>query len=250
MKKLFCFALLLVLAACNDKTTVVEPTGLAPDVLSVTLDTSQVNTSTLKPTGGNVTFSIGVSAAVQDSGVSGTTVSAYLLSPAGDATLATTSLTKSSGAYVGGLSVTLAQTALGKYAVAVVAQNGAGIGGISIRKPFIVFNAANQPPQLISAYISKDTVSVSLAQVADTLTFAAQATDPNGVADIAKIEAIRNGVALQLTNNGGGNFSQIFQVDTTNTTGLRTYTFQAIDRSGATSNTITKSFYINNPFHP
>ncbi|ACF13600.1 hypothetical protein Ctha_1136 [Chloroherpeton thalassium ATCC 35110] len=268
MKKSFLGLILLGLfwlVACGDDKTLNSEEGESP--LLLTLDSLRLGDSAISElnldeflvseTDAQLSLSVQCTALQVENPIA--QVMAYFYEPSSLAEIASCKLSQiatqnDTSSYAGDLSFSLKRTEVGDYTLVAVAQDASGQSANTFRRK-IKFKKNNTPPVLSSVAFSKDMLNVSVAPYADTLIVMASVSDDDGQDDIATVEAVYSGNAFPMYDDGDeelhgdkfladGIYSRGFSANSSNSTGLRTFTFHVIDKSGDTSNTIEKSFYI------
>ncbi len=156
--------------------------------------------------------------------------------------------------YEGSLPVLLPRTDIGLYTIYAFAESAEETFSQSIQRQIQLFKN-NAVPHIDTVMFSADTIRVDSPPYSDILFVMASVSDPDGLSDIAQVEAIFEPFTFEMFDDGNvvehgdkfygdGVYTRGFSVDSSNTSGLRTFLFRAIDSSGDTSQVKTGSFYI------
>jgi len=154
----------------------------------------------------------------------------------------------------GALTVQMPRTLIGLYTLYAAAYSPSETYLGSLQRQIQIIKN-NTPPTLDSVFLSSDTVDVTKEPYADILIIMARASDEDGMSDIHKVEAVYSGFPFEMYDDGkealhgdkftgDGIFSRGFSINSTNSSGLRTFQFRVIDNSGDTSQIQEHSFYI------
>jgi len=268
MKKRFLGLILLGLiwiTACSDDKSLNTAEGEPP--LLLTLDSLRLGDSAIVllslddflQSDSTASFSLSVrcTALQVENPIAQVAASLYAprsLEEVSSAKLSQISAQNDTASYAGKLPVSLQRSAVGEYTLVAVAQDASGRSSNTFRRK-IKFKKNNTPPVLSSVTFSKDVLEVSVAPYKDTLIVMARVSDDDGQDDVAAVEAVYSGYVFPMYDDGeeelhgdkflaDGIYSRGFSANSSNSTGFRTFTFRVIDKSGDTSNTIEKSFYI------
>jgi hypothetical protein len=264
----------LILALCvfgcqsNDNTPI-DPFHLPPFIITLVVSPSSVNTDTInigpqRLPSDTLKITVSVTAQVSDpEGLANVKeVVVHVFKPASQDVIQTAQLlgtgvvpaAAGNETFSGLVSFVIARSDIGDFKLEVTAINKAEIASNSLSTSVAIFRL-NDPP-VLSDLLAPDTVSVSTSTV--LLKLAVKATDPDGQSDIQKVifntfkpdGSPSSGNPFQMFDdgnvngpsgdavNGDGVFSLIVQLPPTTTKGNYRFEFQAVDRSGAPSNTI------------
>ncbi len=267
------FSLLLltlcILGCQSDDNTPVDPFHLPPFVKSLTVSPLSINTDTINigpqrlPTD---SLRITVTATVQVSDPEGLSnvkeVTVRVFKPASQDLIRTAQLfdngtppdaSSDDGTFSGVVQFAIIRSDIGDFKVEVTATNDAGLASNSLSASVSVLRL-NKPPT-ISDLAAPDTLSVGASTVLLRLTV--RATDPDGQGDIQKVffnsfrpdGSAATGNPFQMFDDGNasgsgdsvkgdGVYSLTIQLQPNATKGTYRFEFQAVDRSGASSNMI------------
>ncbi|MDX2127815.1 MAG: hypothetical protein SFU91_02125 [Chloroherpetonaceae bacterium] len=254
---LFLISLALLIEACTP-VPISEDSGLAlaPSIQKFSFTPNDVDLDSLVPDSRGrvrVDFQVSVETNLETEAI---TVS--LISEDGDDVLATSSLVLSSSrkGASGEVSVLLTKSQTGRYLLVASAFSSKGISFSNSRGSVNLRARINYLPVLIQVN-SPDTVFIPTpTEGRRVFQITAVATDTNGIADIREILATRLDnpqITFSLLNDGDRNgqsgdfsaadsvFTATLQINSDNTSVTRTFSYQAIDKSGAKSNIIQRS---------
>ena len=170
----------------------------------------------------------------------------------------TPDLTPSDGIYGGIIEFTVENNEIGNYIIEFFATDQSGLTSNAIQKRLTLIRRENSPP-VISNVQAPDTVQLpQTGSVIFRLTV--QASDPDGLNDIAEVFfrsldssdparkfPLKDDGDTQQSGDataGDGTYSILIQIDSTNPPGPFQFEFQAIDKSGAASNTILHTLVV------
>ncbi len=204
-------------------------------------------------------FSLNSSCRVIANGKTVNGVTLTLLSPADNIIIASSNIDSISilldtATISGPFALELPRTTTGLFTLQASVYGPSGYYPGSIQRQ-IRLSKNNTPPTLDSVFFSADTIDVTLEPYRDTLIVKAKVTDQDGAADIRVVEAVFSGFPFEMFDDGdlpahGDAFtgdqvySRGFTIDSTNSSGSRTFRFRAVDGSGDTSQVLEKSFFI------
>jgi len=262
----------LLLAVCvfgcqlNDNTPI-DPFHLPPFVKTFTISPTSINTDTINVGSQRLpsdTLRITVSATAQASDPEGPAnlkeVTVRIFKPASQNLIHTAQLSSSADAsagvttFSGLVSFVIVRSDIGDFKLEATAINRADVTSNSLSATFSVFRL-NKPPA-ISDLVAPDTVSLGASTVLLRLTV--RATDPDGQGDIQRVyfnsfrpdgspaagnpfQMFDDGDVNGLSGDairGDGVYSLNVQLQPNATKGTYRFEFQAVDRSGVSSNTI------------
>ena len=252
----------IALAGCNkNPLSTVEPRGNAPAVLQFSVNPGSVRLDTIAPSGGKYQVKINVSTSVSDPDGSDkiASVQASVIAPDGSL-LQSSDLhddgkapdqTAGDGIYSAQIVLSLSQNDVGVYQIAFSAVDVSQREGTSVIQTINIFHRSSPP--WLSNVVGPDSVQIPGADAdPKVIVFAVTAGDSSGVGDIKEVRltvtggtspsifsmADQNNIADKNTIDGEL-FTDTLRVD--NTSFARTYTihFQAIDRGGDTSATLS-----------
>ncbi len=263
--------LLGILISCSEKDeSLIDVAGLPPFVSGATIspDTVDSEEAPAEPSG-QVTITVIATANVDDpDGLADIARVDYSVTRPGDPRFSFTGELQddgispdsslSDGIYAGNVSITIDPNDIGNYAVEFFATDHTGFTSNVIRLGFTVIRTQNQPPS-ISNLQAPDTVQ--LPQIGSILfLMTVDATDPEGLSDIAEVffrslDSSDPTFKFQLKDDGNaqvsgdvlagdGTYSILVQLSSTNVPGTFRFEFQAVDKSGAVSNTILHTLTI------
>lgn len=151
---------------------------------------------------------------------------------------------------------------VGNYTVVVYATDAAGqLGNEMLGTLSLV--AQGGPPVIEQVEMPDRVQRPAPDQPPVLIPIIATVSDPDGLANIARVAFIpRGGTAIQLCDDGpetacgsvtdsgdavagDGRFTIIVQLENTNAPGVRTFDFQATDRTGLTSNVVTRTIAVD-----
>lgn len=255
---------LIVLSGCSDNKTLVESGTDFVQLASLEVSSNGVPVDSLNilafTSGGNsVNVLLTVRATVITPLLIGNTaqsstspppefLNVSILAPDGGEIFASV-LPKAEFAYEGTINFSVDQNAVGNYTVAVTASASS-----NVRRKLRLYRTDNAAPQLLTV-VSPDTVQIPASGIF-LFQITATASDANGLSDVVKVNAVRadnaaatfdlldDGAATGLSGDatsGDGIFTATVQVPSTNSASVRTFNYRAIDRTGDSSNTISKS---------
>lgn len=157
------------------------------------------------------------------------------------------------------LQIALAET--GTYAVQAFASDRAGTLGNKVLGSLII-DAASEPPVIDAIDIPDRVTRPAPGEPAIQIPIVAHVSDPDGLANILRVEVSVNGSSpLFLCDDGGagscndgsssgdavagdGQFTLTIQLDSSNEAGDNVFVFKAIDRAGLESDTVTRTIVV------
>lgn len=260
-------AIILFLGGCEKRTNdILDSTGAAPFLSQVSLSPSRINSDSII-SGPNrqpddlLEISTLIVASVQSNTQSPFSVSYSIRNTDSLAVVSKGDLRddglrfdarKGDGLFTGKSTFQIRRAQIGTYEVKVTAESEDGYRSNEIITPLVVFRG-NRPP-LISDLAAPDTVK--LGNVAQTLSLAVRASDPDGLNDVAKV--VFSSYKPDGTASGGnpflmyddglpvhgderagdGVFSLLVSLPPSTQLGTYRFEFQAFDRSNEPSNII------------
>ena len=245
---LVALCLAAALAACDD-TPGISDTGRPP-----ALSDFQVSPDTFVYEGADPTVSIPISiSAAVDEGGGGTTVRYVVRAQNGNEALADGTL-EPGDRYTASTAIEVARGAVGNYVVSAIA---AGAGGIGNEVTALVRYTA---PDLGPPVITSATADPNPVASPGSFTVSAAVQDPDGLANIARVELESGGAEFRLCDDGGvgvcgfggtdlaapsgdgtagdGTFSRRFQVPAGQEPGDLGFVVRAFDRAGLASDPV------------
>jgi len=157
------------------------------------------------------------------------------------------------------------QTAVpGRHTLLVYAVDRSGRLGNDVRGVIDV-QASGTPPEITGVEMPSSVVRPAVGEPPVPVVIVVSAEDPDGLANILRVEMrVDGGAPLSLCDDGGegacnpalsqassgdevdgdGRFTVTLQVESTNAAGLRTLTFEAVDRSGLRSEAVQRTLDI------
>ncbi len=265
MKRIVALIFTTLFLSCGDNTTLNEPKGIAPELISLQVSPDTVFFGLL-PTDAQARARVafGFSATVKQVDLRATSLRAELLNARGE-TIATKEIALQNTASQFSVSDTLAlllrRSEIEPFTIAVNAFDEFGRSGGNARASVVV-RPPNARPQLLSAF-SPDTV-----RIGEFLVLRATVNDSDGLGDIASVfyfsrrpdgVLANQGNPIQMYDDGGVNpfsgdevagdgiYSFRAQVPPTSLLGTFTYTFYARDRFNAQSDSLVRQTTIVQP---
>jgi len=264
---------LSILGCQSGDNSLVDPFHLPPFLKSLAVSPSSINTDTINVGAQRLpadSLRIRVTATAQVSDPEGLAnvkeVTVRVFKPASQDLIQTAQLSDNGtlpdvsagdGTFSGVVSFVIVRSDIGDFKVEVTAIDQADLASNSLTASVSVLRL-NKPP-VLSNLVAPDSVSVSTSPV--LLKLSVEATDPDGPSDIQKVffntfkpdGSPSSGNPFQMFDDGNaggtsgdaikgdGVYSLIIQLQPNNTKGNYRFEFQAVDRSGATSNTIVRT---------
>lgn len=145
---------------------------------------------------------------------------------------------------------------VGRYIIKVLAQDRDGNAGNTVIGTF-TYSAQGSPPVLVSVNAPATIQRPAAGAAANKAAIVATVTDPDGLSNIQRVVLrTTSGTELLLLDDGqkngtsgdavagDGQYTITVQVSSSNGLGVNTFAFQAYDRSGLSSNIITKNIEV------
>lgn len=266
MKRAFALTLAAIaLVSCGDETTFVEPKGVPPEIVSLSVSPDTVFFGALSTDSqGRARVAFRFVAEIRRLDAPAKAVRAELLNARGEA-VATKEIPLSNLAprftVDDSIAIALRRSEIEPFTMAVNAIDEFGRSGSNARRRVVV-RPPNARPQLLSA-IAPDT-----ARIGEFLVLKATVNDSDGLGDIASVfyfsrrpdgVLANQGNPIQMYDDGGVNpfsgddiagdgvYSFRAQVPPTTMLGRFTYTFYALDRFGAQSDSLVRQTVILQP---
>jgi hypothetical protein len=273
---LFLAIALFVLGCQSDENTPIDPFHLPPFVKSFEISPTYINTDTINvghqrlPTD---TLNITVNATAQVSDPGGISnlqeVSVGVYRPASRDLIKTAALLDNGvspdaiagdGTFTGLVTFKILRSDIGDFQVEVTAVNKSNVNSNTLSN-FVTVERLNRPP-ILSDLAAPDSVSVGTSVVLLQLTV--RAADPDGQSDVQKVffnsfkpdGSPSSGNPFQMLDDGNagrtsgdqvsgdGIYSLVIQLPPGTPKGDYRFEFQAVDRSGAQSNTIVHTITV------
>lgn len=263
-------ALLLAVAAGCDSAPGPEEAGLRPPVVSdLSYEPGAILVDELPPesvTGGVATVPVTAEVRATDRDGDLDRVSWVLRGPvAGSAAVASGDFTPSgSGLFRLEEEIGFPTAVPGRYTLLVFASDRSGRLGNDVRG-VIDLLASGTPPAITGVEMPERVTRPAAGQPPVPVVIVVTASDPDGLANILRVETrVDGGAALNLCDDGGegacnpavtqapsgdqvagdGRFTVTLQVEASNSAGTRTFTFEAVDRSGLRSAVVERTLVI------
>ncbi len=248
--------LLVFMAGCDSAPGPVD-VGERPPVVS---DLS-VEPSVVIPTGAAIEADVQVSWSVSDPDGDVDRVFVLIQSPnPGGAPVGTAEVSGVSGRMQTTVRVSIPAGAVGMYPVTVVASDRRGtmsnrlIGRLDV-------DGSSSPPVILDVIAPERVTRPAAGEPPLLITLVAHVTDPDGAANIARVQVVANGTTtLLLCDDGGqgtcngassgdetagdGRFTLTIQLTSGNAPGTYVFVFQARDRSGLDSETVERTIIV------
>jgi hypothetical protein len=257
---MFIFLTLLLVGCRTKDETPIDPFQLAPFLSSLTVTPTSFNTDTInvgpqRLPSDSLTLNVMVTAQVSDpDGVSGSRlVTARIFKPSSKVVAQSAALRLTDSSRFSALvPLKIVRTDIGEFRFEVSAQNSSGLASNSLSRS-VTIERLNHPP-VVSDLQSPDTLTVGVDSL---FMLHIRAVDPDGQSDIIKAffnsflpsGSASSGNPFEMFDDGNpqhgdavagdGIYSLIARLPATASRGTYRFEFQAIDRSGASSNVIT-----------
>lgn len=266
----------LLLSCELDNIEEVETTSTSPVIVEGTITPNFINLATLPQSTQEVDTTILLLVKLDKAYAENINVS-YGVKNADGSTIASGQLQddgvspdqkKLDGIYSANYRFQFPKASIGVYTITLLAQSSSNEQSVHLMSPLTVFNSANNHPELFNLF-APDTVFVPTGSTPYLIKVSVTAADSQGLSDIVSVSlrsvrpdssvvgtyplfddgsiAVRSVFNLTSgdTLSGDGRYTltiPLFSSTTRNT--YRDFIFTSIDRSNATSNTLTKRVYI------
>lgn len=262
-------ALLLLLGACDTAPGPEDAGGIPPVVSDLTFSPGAVLVDELPPedvSGGKAFVQVTAEVVARDRDGDLARVSWVLRGPqAGSSEIAGGDLeAQGAGLYRLEEKVGFPTAIPGRYTLLVFAYDRSGRLGNDVRGVIDV-QSVGTPPEILGIEMPERVVRPADGQPPVPVVLVVTASDPDGLANILRVEArVDGGAPLNLCDDGGegacnpiltqassgdaaagdGRFTVTLQVESSNSAGPRIFTFEAVDRSGLRSEVVERTLDI------
>jgi hypothetical protein len=250
------------LAGCDTAPLATEGQMRPPRVSELAFSPGLIEIDGLPPSareGESVRVSISVSAAASDPDGDLDAVSFVIQAPVASSEPVAAGVLSASGGgrYATEAEVLFPAALTGEYVLIVYAADDQGLLGNEVRG-VIELTASGNPPVIDSVDMPDRVQRPAAGQPAVPIAMVAAVSDPDGLANVARVEVrVNGGSPLLLCDDGGqgacnagfasgdvtagdGLFTLTIQVDSSNSPGQSTLEFVAVDRSGLSSDPVTR----------
>ncbi len=257
--------LLLVLSACDSAPGTTPSDASAPFVEDIQVSPDVLALDQIGGSGDTVTATVTVSAHVSDDDNDLSTFFVVVRSAlSGQAPLASSeSPIANSGRMQVAIDLTVSRAEAGRFTVTVFASDTAG-NLSNVAYHVIDVSASSEPPVIVGVTMPDVVVRPSAGEPAVSVPIVVEASDPDGLDNIAFVQVVVNGsTTLRLCDDGGqgvcnagfgassgdvqagdGLFTLTIQLADTNAAGTNTFEFSVVDRSGLRSSVVARSIEV------
>ena len=272
MRTIAVILLLGFLASCSERDdSPIDFTGLPPFLSEATISPDTVNVDTILTVDpdGNVSVQLFGTARVEDpNGFQDIARVEYAVMKPGESQVSfrgelaiaqpVPPMPRVDGDFNGPVVFTIEESEIGRYTIEFFATDQSGLTSNALQRTLTVVRQQNSPP-VISNLQAPDTVQ--LPQTGSVVfDMSVDASDPDGLNDVAEVffqslASSDSTFKFQLKDDGNtqvsgditsgdGTYSIRIQLDSTDKTGPFPFRFEAIDKSGAASNTILHTLIV------
>ncbi len=259
------FVLTVVLAGCDSAPGPDPLDPSAPRIENIEVTPDVLALDQIAGEGDTVTAPITVSADVSDEDDDLTTFFVVVRSAlAGQTPLAQAELPiAGSGRMQAVLDLTISRAESGRFTVSVFASDTRG-NLSNVAYHVIDVSATSEPPEIVEVRLPDRVTRPAAGEPPVSIALIVEATDPDGLDNIAFVQVIVNGgTSLRLCDDGGqgvcnagfgassgdeqagdGDFTLTIQLDSNNAAGTNTFEFSVVDRSGLRSATEVRTIVV------